>query len=312
MAKAFTGTAFFTPMDVLDEHFDVHPRLNARVTESMAWMMDTACINMATNIMFSLYKARPENDRPTNLVEYAGNIAEILDRNEIYEGTTDENRECSIESDENTLAMLLGLRTKWHDAAYKAAAQDGREYDNDPAKPKGKFSARLAEKGNVEIDAHELAMVKYDVAKLCRPGDTEQYERLLKEQLSTLVERNTQIEEDRSTLAPVKMEILRTVGRHSKHDARFDQLPLRTQRMLTNFCVGAINRPLTDLRKQMARREPLAYTHMSDAAHDAIKALEYVMKHKFSDVAELENSNSRSHEKLDQARNEKRSFAEID
>lgn len=311
--KASKGTTYFTPLDTIDTHLDPKrfARLSSRVLDSMAWMIDSACINLARNIMWNTYKNRDDSLMPQTLVEWAGNFADVLDRDEIYNGTKDDNRLCEIESDENTLAMLLGLRVKWHDAAYHAAADDGREYDNDPKKPKGKFSHRLAETGKTDIDAHELAMVKYDVRKLAK--DEAHFQRLLADHLKTLEEGAKQAAEDRKLQAPIMLEILRVVGRHKKPDARFDQLPIKTQKMLTNFAIGAINRPKEDLRKQMARKEPLAYTHLSDAAWDAVQELEYVLRTKYAETGELENTGDmRNADDLGKARNEKSFACEID
>ena len=120
------GTTYYTPMDTIFEHLDprVHARLASPVLQSMTWMLNTACTNVATSIMFDLYAARADEDKPTSLVDYSGNITDMLDRSEVYNGTSDEQRECEIESNENTLALLLGLRK--HRRHHRLQHREGR------------------------------------------------------------------------------------------------------------------------------------------------------------------------------------------
>lgn len=304
------GTTFFSPLDTIEEHLEVkvHARLGSPVMQSMTWMLNTACINAATTIMFDLYAARADEDKPRTLVEYAGSIAENLDRDEVYAGTKDDNRECEIESNENTLAMLLGIRQSWYDLTKKyMAAADMSDNAQSAWADKHKFSAMLVKGDNREVNSEEMALIKFDMTQLTT--DPEELAQLIADKVKTVATVKEQSAAEKLKLAPVKLEILRTVGKHMKHEARFDQLPLRTQAMLTKFALTAINRPLDDLRTRMARRESLAYTHLSLAAIRAKRELEYVIKSKYNEVSELENTTSGvSHEKLDQARNEK-SFA---
>lgn len=308
------GTTFFTPLDTIEEHLElkVHARLASPVLQSMTWMLNTACTNMATTIMFDLFAARTDEDKPKNLVAYAGNIVDILDRDEVYNGTLDEDRTCEIESNENTLAILLGLRKSWYDLTQAAMlANNSSDEAVNKWLEKNRFSVSLNKTDSKDIDSAQLDLIRFDVKQLTQ--DPAEIEEMMAEQVAMALIAKEQAATDTLKLAPIKLEILRTVGKHMKHDARFDQLPLRTQAMLTKFCVKSITNAKVDLRERMARREPVAYTHLSLAGTRATRELEYVINSKYNETSDLENnSTSTSHEKLDQARNEKRFACTID
>lgn len=307
------GYAYFTPIDVLDEHMpvDLYAKLRAPVLSSMVWMLNTQCINTATNVMFDLYREREEDMRNVALPEYIGTIVNLLDREEVYFGTKDENRECSIEGNENTLRLLLSLRPAMYKLATEAmTAADYKDASIDSFLEKERFSVRLLKSEPTDVSAEERALIMFDNKLLT--SDPKELAYLIEEDIKTREAAKKQRAEEAVKLMPVKLEILRTVSKFTRDDVRFDQLPERVQKVLTQFLIDSIDRAKEDLRTRMAKRESLAYRTYSLAAHRAVQELEHVVATKFAEAGELENtSNAKQQDDVEKERRAK-AFACVD
>lgn len=291
--ELISGTTYFDPIDLLEDKLGHQANLHSRVLESMMWMIDTACINQARNILFTRYsEAEAEHTDDITFKGFCQCVAEDISHPSLYE----------VEGNESTLAILLALRKQWHDAAVSAFNADDRDYkgkslreqmESEKAKP-ANIGTRINFKKIAELGAHG------DAAKATRLYDAYM-------EADALATAN-QVE-SRKSLMPTVLEILRAANMHAVDSSRFDELPYNVQRQLTTFVVGAIDRSRLDLAKRLAK-QPFAFGHMAEAAFEATEALNKVIKQKFNDTGELENV--RSQASLDHERGQKRVACSID
>jgi hypothetical protein len=286
-----SGTSFFDPIDLLEDHLGVRPVLHARVLESMVWMIDNSCISQARSILFTRY-AEVDHDAPDAFSSFCQDVAENLDHESLY---TDE-------SPEQTLAILLALRDQWHDAAARAAAADDRDY-------KPKSLRQMMEEEKVKL-ADVGTRVNYKkLAELEAGSDTAKAERLYNSYMEADAIASTQRVSNNKALMPTILEVLRTAKRYALESSRFDHLPLSVQRRLTTFAVGVVDRCKLDVAKRLAK-QPIAFGHVAEAAHQATVALNHVIASKFSDAGEMENVTSQT--EINIGRNAKRVACSID
>ena len=270
-----SGTSFFDPIDLLEDHLGSRPVLHARVLESMVWMLDNSCISQARSILFERYK-EVDHDAVDAFNNFCQDVAENLDHESLYVD----------ESPEQTLAILLALRDQWHDAAARAAASDDRDY-------KPKSLRQLMEDEKVKL-ADVGTRVNYKkLAELEAGSDTAKAERLYASYMEADAIASTQRVASNKALMPTILEVLRTAKRYALESSRFDQLPLPVQRRLTSFAVGVVDRCKLDVAKRLAK-QPIAFGHVAEAAHQATVALNHVITTKFSDAGEMENITSQT------------------
>lgn len=288
------GTSFFDPIELLEDHLGHQAPLHARVLESMVWMLDNSCISQARTILFARY-AEVDHDAPDAFNNFCQDVAENLDHPSLY-------GEDSDGSPEQTLSILLAVRDQWHDAAACAAAADDRDY-----KPKSLRQLMEEEKAKL---ADVGTRVNYKtLANLEAAGDTAKAERLFASYMEADALASTQRVANNRSLMPTLLELLRTVKRYAVEASRFDHLPLSVQRRLTTFAVGVVDRTKVDVAKRFAK-QPIAFGHIAEAAHQATVALSHVITTKFTDVGELENITSQTQINID--RNAKRVACSID
>lgn len=282
-----TGNNFFDPIDLLEDKLGHQPNLHSRVLESMAWMIDNACIGQARSILFTRYQEQEtEHTDEISFKDFCQGVSEDLAHASLYED------ECN----ETTLAILLALRNHWHDAAANAAHADDRDY-----KSKSLREQMESEKAKPADIGTRVNFRK--IADLEARGDAAKAERLYNSYMEADALATASRAESNKSLIPTILEILRTVKFYAVESSRFDELPLIKQRQLATFSVGAIERSRTDLAKRLSK-QPIAFGHMAEAAFEATEALNKVIKQKYSDAGELENV--RSQTAIDIGRNEKR------
>lgn len=285
--EIISGTAFFDPIDLLEDKLGHQPNLHSRVLESMTWMIDTLCINQARTVLFGRYTEQDtEHNDPLSFEDFCQCVADDIAHPSLYK----------VEGNESTLAILLALRNHWHDAAESATNADDRDY-----KPKSLREQMEAEK----VKAPDLGTrVNYKkIAELEANGDEAKAARLYEDYMEADKLRTTDRVENNKHLMPVIIEILRAANMHAVESSRFDELPELKQKQLTAFAVGAIDRSRIDLARRLSK-QPIAFGHMAEAARDAVAAINKVLKDKYSDVGELENI--RSQVSINHERNQKR------
>ena len=292
-ALPITGTSFFDPIDTLEDTMGNQPVLHSRVLDSLVWMLDNSCISQARSIFFERYK-ECDHTSPNAFDDFRQDVAENLDHPSLY-GEDNEG------SPEHTLSILMALRDQWHDAAARASAADDRDY-----KPKSLRELMASEKIK---PADVGTRVNYRViADAEGMGDTAKADRLYASYMEADALGQAQRVDSNKALMPTVLEVLRTVKRYAAESSRFDHLPLVVQRRLTNFLLGAVARSRMDVAKRLSK-QPIAFGHANEAAHQATIALNHVLATKFSDAGEMENITSQV--AIDLGRNAKR-VASID
>lgn len=301
------GTAYFDPLELLEDKIGQQPMLHSRVLKSISWMIDNSCISQARTILFARYKDDDHEGITDPFGNFCQQIAADLSHESIY----------IEESNEHTLALLLALRQQWHDAAGRAAAADDQDYNPKSLrelmideKPQ---TANVGTRHNYQTMAHDEAMVGYaeEKAKAIKVDPVNgaahfddmidaKIKRLIDIYLSSNIILQAQRAEGNKKLMPTILEILRTASRYASADVRFDHLPLSSQRRLTQFVVATVERMKVDLAQRLAN-QPLAFGRVSEAALNATTALNKVLATKFTEVGDLENT-SLNGEDLEMAR----------
>jgi hypothetical protein len=288
------GHTYFDPLDVLEDKLGHHNVIYSRVLASMAWMIDSMSINAARTVLFARYK-ESEIEGDDAFHKFCQQVGEDLRHESLYQGE---------ESNERTLGLLLALRNQWHDAAQSAYARDDKDYNPktlrelmQEEKPR---AANVGARDNYRKMAHDEAMLGYQAGRekaiMADPvnGATKfddaikaKIERLYESYMQANVILSTQRAEGNKQLMPTVLEILRTAASYAEHDARFDQLPTRVQRQITEYTINTINRSKLDVANRLAR-QPIEFGRVSEAALDATEALNTVMREKYSEIGELE------------------------
>ena len=275
VAAMQTGTAFFDPMDTLMDKLSSQPALYSRVLDSMAWMLDASCISQARSILFTRY-ADTDKELADTFQDFCLNVHSQLKHDSLY------TLEAGEETNEHTLAVLLALRNDWHDAAASAASADDRDYHAKSLREQ--IEAEKPSKANVGTRTNYALM-----AKLEANGDAALEKRMYASMIEADEVQATERAVGNKSLMPTVLEILRTVSTFAPSGARFDHLPTRKQKQLTAFAVGCVERTMADMAKRM-KSQPIAFARSAEAAHQCKLALNLVLKAKYHDIGELENT----------------------
>lgn len=278
---ANSNHAYFDPADLCMDYLARAPELYAKVSSSMAWSIDNACINQARNILFTRFAAAQEQAENANdlvFADFCQNVAEDLAHESLYQPG-------EIDTPEYTLAILLAVREQWHDAAAAAAAADNRDYN-----PKTLRELMDAEKPR-DPDAGTIANHRLMI-KLEANGDEALEARMLESVIAAEKIASINRVARGKPLRPVLLEVLRTVKTYGMQEsARFDQLPTTVQRSLTTQILSALDRNANDLASRLAR-QPITFARMAECKYQCKEALQKVILSKFADTGELENTTS--------------------
>lgn len=291
--------AYFDPADLVSDYLVRAPELHAKVSASMAWSIDNACINQARNVLFTRFAAAQEEAESASDVEFndfCQEVAEDLAHESLYQpGESD--------PPEYILAVLLAVREQWHDIAQSAAATDNRDYN--PKSLRQLMESEKVREPDVGTIANHRLMIKLEAN-----GDEALEARMLQAALAAerIAAENRVVRN--KALQPVLLEILRTVKIYGVvENARFDQLPTRVQRSLTNQAINTLERSVADLASRLAR-QPIHFARTAEAKHQCKLALENIMATKFSDSAELESVTSQTQIDMNRAA-KKRAMCDI-
>ena len=264
---------YFDPIDTLEDHLALHPQLHSRVLNSAAWMIDMACINAARNIVFTRYaESELAAETEDRFGTFCQGIAEVLAHESFYNTTED--------TPESTLATLISMSHYWHDCAARAYSANNQDYA-----PKSFDELLLSEKPRM-ADAGTRANYEA-IAKAEARGDEAKYKRFMDAFLEADRLAAMQRSDNNRKLIPVLSITLATVSRHARADARFDELPIDTQRKLTTQILRSFDRVKLDLARVMAR-ETVMFGHMLEAIYQCTESLEKMIAAKYTQVGELE------------------------
>lgn len=286
-----TGTAYFDPIDMLEDHLGMQPVTHARVMSSMAWMLDNSCVSQARTILFNRFKD-VDTDEVKDFDAFCQDISENLSHESLYEG----------EGDEQTLAIMLAVRNHWHDAAAHAAHAADIDYKSKSLREL--MESEKPREANVGTRTNFQQLAKDEAG-----DDADKAKRLYDSYVLGAKLASEQQVNNNKKLMSTLLEVLRTVKRYAPEEARFDQLPLNVQRRLTQFTIGLLERTRVEMASRLAS-QPIAFGRMREATLQAITALNKVMTVKFNIDGELENVMSQT--ELNIGRNAKRVACSID
>lgn len=282
LAAQPSNYAYFDPADLVNDYLTRAPELHAKVSASMAWSIDNACINQARNVLFTRFAAAQEAEGASDVEfdDFCQGVAEDLAHESLYQPG-------EFDPPEYILAVLLAVREQWHDYAQSAAATDNRDYD--PKTLRQLMESEKVREPDVGTIANHRLMIKLEAN-----GDETLEARMLQSALTAerIAAENRVIRN--KALHPVLLEILRTAKIYGVvENARFDQLPVRVQRSLTNQAINTLERSIADLASRLARR-PIDFARTAESKHRCKLALENIMSTKFSDSTELESVTSQT------------------
>ena len=236
------GHAYFDPLDTLEDTLGVHANFHAQVLSSMAWMVDASCISQARTVLFNRWADADQTEQTFN--DFCLSIMEELDHESLYEDGTPEHQ----------LAQLLALREHWHDAAANAASTDNKDYKQrslrEQLESEKPAIANVGTRANFESIAAREAK-----------GDAAKQARLLEAYIQADALNTSQRVENNRKLLPTVMIVLQAALRYKPEATRFDQMPIATQKRLTQFGITTINRIKLDVAKRLAN-QPIAFGHV--------------------------------------------------
>lgn len=264
---------YFDPIDMLNDHLEAFPSAHSRLLNSAAWMIDMACINAARNIVFTRY-AESELDANTEnrFGTFCQGVSEMLSHDSFYQDDED--------TPEMTLATLLALSRNWHDATAAAYAADNKDYT-----PKSFDELLLSEKPRV---ADAGTRMNYElIAKQEARGDAAKEKRFMESFLEADRLAALNRSDENKKLIPVLSITLSTVSRYAPADARFDQLPVHNQRLLTQSILKSFDRVKLDMAKAL-RGQTIMFGHTLEAMYQCTEAIGKIMASKYTQASELE------------------------
>ena len=285
VAKPTVITVYTDPLDIIEDKLGLHSKINSRVLESMAWLMDSMCITQARTVLFARYKEIDSSVQGA-FEEFLQDVAENLDHPSLYEE----------DSNELTLAIMLALRTKWHDDAYHAVEADGRTYE--PKSPRVQMESEKVKAPDVGTRANNLKSFMLETR-----NDAEAANRMVEAvEAQRLIVGARRVANNKDLINPV-LEIFRTVSRYADQKFDFSMLPANKQKTFFNFANSTTEAKREELAERLAK-QPMEYARIAEAVYQCKLAVDRVLATKFNGAEELENV--RSQVEMDIDRREKR------
>ena len=284
------GSTYFDPIDMIEDYTSVHPAFYSRILASMAWRIDSMCIQAARSVFFTRY-SDPEREDQIGFTDFCLTVGAELQHASLYE----------YEGPEQTLAQLLAVRNTWHEAAARASALNDKDY-------RAKSLRELLEAEKVSPPSVETRTNYAEMAKQESGGDPAVEARLYAAYLEAdQMSSGNRVERNKPLVAPI-LEILRAASQFAYDEIRFDQLPRSSQRILTTYAAKCVTRMRSEMAKVTA---PISFGHLNECAIKCTKAIERVIADKFSEQDTLENAGL-SQIELDHQRGQKRRACSID
>ena len=274
-------TSSYIYYDVLDTlaKFDAQPVAFAPIMRSIAWSIDTSCINAARNVLFTLYKDAELEESTDPFGDFCQEVHEVVSAASWY---ADEAGDNPVKD----LALLLSIRNQWHDTAQAACASNDRDYS-----PKSLRELLESEKPRAvgSETKEKLGLLA------TRMADGDEAKAALR--LKQLVEREEFLAIDRATgnrkLIGTILQIIDSVSRYASEDTRFDQLSVPTQRRLTSGALNAVERAMVDVSKQRSL-STISYMLILDIYEEVTAEINQVLKTRLADDGDMTNMAAQS------------------
>jgi len=255
-----TRHAMFDPQALVEEHIKSAP-FAARLTSSMAWLLDNQCITLARIAQATLYKERDSDHDDLKFSEFSLQIDDYLARDTFW------NQDNEHGFDEphplTKLAQVISLRDAWHDAAATAASADNRDY-----RPKDFDQLIVNEKARqTSLETRE----KYEMLIKRRENlnDQQRADRLVAMVRRDHILAEERLTQDRENMATT-LSILYEAGKHAHH-VNFHQLPEATQKSFAGSIIKIARRISQDDLAKQRSITTLDYADILDES-DALEA----------------------------------------
>lgn len=231
--QAESRNTYIDPIDMIENLSNRY--LKYKVMGSMAWTLDTACINAARKLFYGMQNVKAESIDDVN--EFINEIAEI-------EGNESYNVDLGFEENSGTLqilSQLLVLRAQWHDKAETFASPIGMTYAPNT------LEELMAKEKVRNIDEDELVNTE-TFAKLATRKKPEQYERVLKTMLEARAKSYKKQHDSRKLTAPAVANLFSVAEyRGDHHEVQFHTLANEIQKRLLNGLLSATKRAMDEL-----------------------------------------------------------------
>lgn len=231
--QAESRNTYIDPIDLIEKLSNRH--LKYKVMGSLAWTLDTACINAARKLFYGMKDAKAESIDDVN--EFINEIAEI-------EGNESYNVDLGFEENSGTLqilSQLLVLRPQWHDKAETFASPIGMTYAPNT------LEELMAKEKARNVDEDELVKTE-TFAKIATRKKPEHFERVLKTMLEAKARNYKKQHDNRKLTAPAVANLFSVAEyRGDHHEVQFHTLANEIQKRLLNGLLGAVKRSMEEL-----------------------------------------------------------------
>lgn len=265
---AMSAHTYFDVQDTIESI--LHPMLRAMVLGSMAWSIDIACINKARDTFYAARKITTDNGESTTIDkfnEYINSVAELAANEQYSEELGFEQNAGALQE----LAIMSGLRTKWHDisdTAYAAAKM----------KNETKTIEELIASERVRtVDGDTSANLEALAAFACR-GKADRLPLVTAQLIKEQNARYAQQHKDRQLVAPAVINIINMANYRvaGEDNQQFYQLALETQRRLIISIRAAVIRSMNTLATWRLPAGEYATSVLPDG-YDVVDALDVVL-----------------------------------
>jgi hypothetical protein len=254
---------FLDPQDFVDT-FVSDLKLRARVRSSLAWTVDSACINAARNIFYRIREFQMSNGTDFDkLSDYVSLVADMK-ANEDWRDSLGYERNTG---DFQQLAMLLNIRHYWHDLAAKAATSAGVSY-----KPKTLDELLLAEKAR---EMNVATRTNFETAaKFATRKSPDNFEKVLAAMHAGFKAQSQNRAETNKLTEPAVRNIFSLVEAIDDREVGFYELPVRNQLSVMRALVSATQRAMNDLASSA---NPIEYAGICAEGFELIDATDPII-----------------------------------
>lgn len=284
VAAKLVHTRYTDVMDIIGDKLS-HESLKARVTSSMAWMLDQTIVTQARVFLFNEFKESELVGTADGLDNFMHEFVGSLQVEEVFGGN----------GTASTLCQMLGLRQEWHDIASSAADADGRRYE-----PRS-FEALIHDEKAQTLKPDQRKRMQMMVKAMLEMdgGDEKEEADLVKLMAERADARAMSRVELNRKVGPTVLDVIAQATRHSQH-SRFEELDEQLRERLIKTSLKFVKNAALDLgQRSMSDAEYLGIL-MEMKAYNA--EINKVLIAQYSD---------RGHRVIDktQHRNEKRAAA---
>lgn len=236
VVKTSSNYVYFDLIGFIDDQL-MQGEMKARVSSSMAWMLDMRIVNYARQVFFETYRESMETGSIDAFNEFTRRMNEVIAGGEHTEEVGFVNVSAFTQ-----LVSLLNMRKFWHDFAGKHAT---RAYE-----PKTLTELVMSEKlRETTIDSKAKIEMR---ARFAANGDAAMETKLFEMLLAKSNQSLAQQHELRQKLNPAVLRIIQIASNKAQfvYDDEcppFHELPIDVQRSLIEASIGAVERALADM-----------------------------------------------------------------